>query len=31
MLRRAGWRRGRVAADEMTTAVAGGAVMLARC
>ena len=29
MLRRAGWRRGRVAAGEMTTAVGDGAVMLA--
>ena len=31
MLRRGRWRRGRVAADGMTTAVAGGAVMLAPC
>jgi len=31
MLRRGRWRRGRVAADEIETAVAGGDVMLARC
>ena len=31
MLRRGRWRRGRVAAGEMRTAIGGCAVMLARC